>query len=51
MKQGRFAHIWEDESALEYIQLSVEEQWKYWEEMDKTNRIILPWTTPYVQHD
>jgi pyruvate/2-oxoacid:ferredoxin oxidoreductase beta subunit len=50
-KQGRFAHIWEDESALEYIQLSVEEQWKYWEEMDKTNRIILPWTTPYVQHD
>jgi pyruvate ferredoxin oxidoreductase beta subunit/oxalate oxidoreductase subunit beta len=47
MKQGRFSHLWKNEAALEYMQLSVDEQWGYWEEMDKTGKIILPWTPPY----
>ena len=48
-KQGRFSHLWKNEAALEYIQLSVDDQWKYWDEMDKTGKIILPWSTPYHQ--
>jgi pyruvate ferredoxin oxidoreductase beta subunit/oxalate oxidoreductase subunit beta len=46
-KQGRFSHLWKNEAALEYMQLSVDEQWSYWEEMDKIGKIILPWTAPY----
>jgi pyruvate/2-oxoacid:ferredoxin oxidoreductase beta subunit len=48
-KQGRFAHLWENEAALEYLQLSVDSQWKYWDEMDKTGKIILPWTPSFNQ--
>jgi pyruvate ferredoxin oxidoreductase beta subunit/oxalate oxidoreductase subunit beta len=47
MKQGRFSHLWKNDAVLEYMQLSVDEQWGYWEEMDKTGKIILPWTPPY----
>jgi len=46
-KQGRFSHLRENEAALEYMQLSVDEQWETWEEMDKTGKIILPWTPPF----
>jgi len=48
-KQGRFAHLWENEAALEYLQLSVDSQWKYWDEMDETGKIILPWTPSFNQ--
>jgi len=48
-KQGRFAHLWENEAALEYLQLSVDNQWKYWDEMDETGKIILPWTPSFNQ--
>jgi pyruvate/2-oxoacid:ferredoxin oxidoreductase beta subunit len=48
-KQGRFAHLWENEAALEYLQLSVDNQWKYWDEMDETGKIILPWTSSFNQ--
>ena len=43
-KQGRFSHLWKNEAVLEYMQLTVDEQWGYWEEMDRTGKIILPWT-------
>ena len=46
-KQGRFSHLWRNEAALEYLQLSVDEQWRYWEEMDKMGKIILPWIPSY----
>ena len=48
-KQGRFSHLWENEAALEYLQLSVDSQWKYWDEMDETGKIILPWTPSFNQ--
>ena len=48
-KQGRFAHLWENEAALEYLQLSVDSQWKYWDEMDEMGKIILPWTPSFNQ--
>ena len=48
-KQGRFSHLWGNEAALEYLQLSVDEQWKYWDEMDRTGKIILPWTPSFNQ--
>jgi pyruvate/2-oxoacid:ferredoxin oxidoreductase beta subunit len=40
--QGRFSHLtdWE----IEEIQRMTDEEWKYWEEMDKQKRVVLPWT-------
>uniref|UniRef100_A0A7J3ZLM6 2-oxoacid oxidoreductase (ferredoxin) n=1 Tax=Fervidicoccus fontis TaxID=683846 RepID=A0A7J3ZLM6_9CREN len=39
--QGRFANLADED--IEYIQRIVDEEWKYWEEMDKVGKIILPW--------
>jgi pyruvate ferredoxin oxidoreductase beta subunit/oxalate oxidoreductase subunit beta len=41
--QGRFAHL--TDKQIEEIQRTTDEEWKYWEEMDKQKRIILPWTS------
>jgi len=41
--QGRFTHL--SEKQVEEIQRMVDEEWEYWEEMDKQKRIVLPWTS------
>ena len=41
--QGRFTHL--SETQVEEIQRMVDEEWEYWEEMDKQKRIVLPWTS------
>jgi pyruvate ferredoxin oxidoreductase beta subunit len=41
--QGRFAHL--SDAQVDEIQRMVDEEWKYWEEMDKQKRIVLPWTS------
>jgi len=42
-RQGRFAHLTEKE--INEIQRMIDEEWKYWEEMDKQKRIILPYVS------
>jgi hypothetical protein len=39
--QGRFSHLTDEE--IEEIQKMTDAEWKYWEEMDKQKRIVLPW--------
>ena len=39
--QGRFSHLTDGE--IEEIQRMTDEEWKYWEEMDRQRRVILPW--------
>jgi len=39
--QGRFAHL--TEKQIDEIQRMIDEEWKYWEEMNQEKRIILPW--------
>jgi pyruvate/2-oxoacid:ferredoxin oxidoreductase beta subunit len=39
--QGRFSHLGDKE--IGEMQRMVDEEWKYWEEMDREGRIILPW--------
>jgi pyruvate/2-oxoacid:ferredoxin oxidoreductase beta subunit len=39
--QGRFAHL--TDKQIDEMQRMIDEEWKYWEEMDKQKRIILPW--------
>jgi pyruvate/2-oxoacid:ferredoxin oxidoreductase beta subunit len=39
--QGRFVHL--TEKQIDEIQRMIDEEWKYWEEMDRQKRIILPW--------
>ncbi len=41
--QGRFSHLTESEIAE--IQRMTNEEWEYWQEMDRQKRIILPWIT------
>ena len=41
--QGRFAHLTDEE--VEEIQRMTEEEWVYWEEMDRRKRVVLPWTS------
>jgi pyruvate/2-oxoacid:ferredoxin oxidoreductase beta subunit len=48
LKQGRFAHLRNNETALGYIQSTVDEDWRYWEEMDRTGRVQVPWTEPFM---
>jgi len=47
LRQGRFSHLSKNEGVLEYVQLLVEEEWRYWAEMDKLGKIVLPWVSPY----
>ena len=42
-RQGRFAHL--TDNQINEIQRMIDNEWKYWEEMDKQKRIILPWTS------
>lgn len=42
--QGRFAHL--KDKDIKEMQHMIDEEWKYWEEMDKVGRIILPWIEP-----
>lgn len=32
------------DAEIEEIQRMTDEVWKYWEEMDRRRRIVLPWT-------
>lgn len=48
LKQGRFSHLRDKEEVLEYMQSTVDEQWRYWEKMDEAGEIILPWLSPYA---
>jgi len=49
LKQGRFSHLRNKEEVLEYMQSTVDAQWRYWEKMDEAGEIILPWITPYLR--
>ncbi len=40
-RQGRFSHLTQEEMDL--IDRSVEEEWKYWEESARTEKLILPY--------
>lgn len=42
--QGRFSHLKKED--IDEMQRMADEAWKYWEEMDKEGRIILPWVEP-----
>ena len=42
-RQGRFTHL--TDNQINEIQRMIDNEWKYWEEMDKQKRIILPWTS------
>lgn len=39
--QGRFSHLKEED--INHIQRMVDEEWKYWEEMSKQGRLMIPW--------
>ena len=48
LKQGRFNHLREREEAVEYMQSLVDCEWEYWEEMDRTGKLTLPWNPRYT---
>ena len=41
--QGRFSHL--TESEIIEIQRMTDEEWEYWELMDKQKRVVLPWSS------
>lgn len=41
--QGRFSHL--TDGQVNEMQRMIDEEWKYWEEMDNRKRIILPWAS------
>ncbi len=41
--QGRFAHL--TDSEVDEIQRMTDEEWGYWEDMDRQKRVILPWSS------
>lgn len=49
LRQGRFSHLRKNEDALAYVQSLIDEQWRYWEEMDRTGKILPPWVPPYAR--
>lgn len=49
LRQGRFSHLRNNLEALEYVQSLVDTEWTYWEEMDKTGKLILPWVEHFHQ--
>ncbi len=44
--QGRFSHLTSEQ--LKQAQRMVDEEWDYWEEMDRQKKIILPWVSAPV---
>ena len=50
LKQGRFAHLRNNEDALRYMQQTVDEDWRHWEEMDKTGEMKIHWMPPYLKY-
>lgn len=41
--QGRFAHL--NETEIAEIQRMTDEEWGYWDKMDKLGQIVLPWVS------